>query len=174
MNDYQYIYFDSEEDRKRFIVEMTGIRDKVIAKLEQMPEEEWYIPRYHGWTPAAMLAHLNTRDTLGLWHIKLGLLGIRPQISKARLKSFNDFTANIFKNRVMESSIKGTRKNTGKIADFVEHLPVDRFSIQVFYPGHDRPITIEKAIQEHFLNHWRLHFQTMAEVDAQLNSIQQE
>ncbi len=161
-----YLFLDGENERQRLIVQIGQVREEVLNHLRSLPEAEWYEPRYHGWSPAAMIAHLNTIDSLSLWHIKLSLMNIKTQFPASMIHSFNDLVAKVFRNRVMATSMKSVPKNEARIADFITHLPMDKFSKQVFEPTSQRILTVEQAIQHYFLHHWQTHLLEMRQAEG--------
>lgn len=161
-----YIFLDGKVEREQLLRTIHRTREEVVQIIRSIPEDEWYTPRYHGWTPAAMVAHLNTVDTLSLYLIKLALLGFTPTMSTATLNRLNDFMARVFARRVMATSLESVEKNETRIADFITHLPMDKFSKRVFNPGDQKYLTIEQAIQAFFLHHWQTHLHTMREVEG--------
>ena len=46
------------------MADIRRVRQSVIQMAESVPPERHYEPRYHGWSLAALLAHLNTIDNL--------------------------------------------------------------------------------------------------------------
>ena len=55
-------YLDTEAERQELAGDIRRVRQSVIQMAESVPVERHYEPRYHGWSLAAMLAHL-TRST---------------------------------------------------------------------------------------------------------------
>jgi hypothetical protein len=161
-----YRYLDSEADRKRLVEDIRRVRRTVLQMVETVPRDKWYEPRYHDWSLAAMLGHLQAIDNLSLIQLKLALLGIRFPIPMEILNRFNNLTARIFRNRVVETTIHGIQKNEKRIADFIMYLPMDKFTAQVYHPPTNKYLTAEQAVQMLFLYHWQLHLQTMREVEG--------
>lgn len=164
-----YIYLDSDVERRQLIEAINAIRDEVMQILDTLPEEVWYTPRYHGWTPAAMLAHLNNVDGMAMFLMKLALLRIRPMFSIGIVNRLNDFTANLFKSRNLPNSRRVTDRNRKRIAEFITYLPMDRLSFEVWHPLRSKYLTVEQAIQEYLLIHWQMHLETMRNTESALH-----
>ncbi len=159
-------YLDSEADRRQLLDEFRQVRRAVISMTETVPEDKWYEPRYHNWSLAAMLGHLQMMDNLNLWLIQLALVGIRPPISIALVDQWNDTMAQVFQRRLVKATIQGIEKKEQVIADFIMNLPIDKFTAQVYYPPVGKYLTIEQALQVLFLHHWQNHLQTMLDVEG--------
>jgi hypothetical protein len=158
---HDYRYLDSEEDRRALLADIHQVREDVIKIARLVPESRWYEPRYHGWSLAAMLGHLQTTDRLSMWLMKAALLGIRLPIPTDMLNRFNDGTARVYKGRVLPTTIQGIQNYEKHIADFILKLPVDRFSRMVHDPALGKTVTIEQAVQEFYLFHWQEHLATL-------------
>ncbi|MBC7871425.1 MAG: hypothetical protein H7Y09_11355 [Chitinophagaceae bacterium] len=161
-----YLYLDGVAERQQLISEIGKVRQSVLQIVTYVPEAEHYEARYHGWSLAAMLAHLNIMDTSSLWLIKASLLGLRPSMSLAMLNRFNDSMARIYQKRIVSASLKSMNRNEKRIADFITHLPESQFSKSVFHPNKQQYMTVERAIQDLFLYHWGDHLRTMQEVEG--------
>lgn len=164
----QYIYLDSEVERQQLIDAMHAVRQDVAALARSIPEDEWYTPRYHGWSLAAMLGHLNFSDNISLLLIKAALLGFKPTFSKQTVDRLNHFTTRLFQKRVVSTSLVGMDKNMARLSDFIMTLPMDRFSLKVYHPMRAQHLTIEKALQDFFLFHWQQHLAEMRETENAL------
>lgn len=164
--DQSFRYLDSEADRRQLMDDIRQIRRVVISMTETVPEEKWYEPRYHGWSLAAMLAHLQMMDNLNLLLIQAALLGINPPIPKDWVDYFNDRMARVFQKRLVATTIRGIEKKERGLESFIVRLPIDKFSKQLFYPPYNRYLTIEQALQVLFLHHWQNHLQTMLDVEG--------
>ena len=164
--DPTYRYLDAQEDREALIKDIQQVRQEVMRMSEIVPEEQWYEPRYHGWSLAAMLGHLQLMDRLNMWLIQAALLGLRPAISTTLVNQLNDFMARIYQRRLMEASLRGLERSQRRIEDFIMHLPVDRFTVQVFHPPSNKYLTVEQALQVLFLYHWQEHLKTMREAEG--------
>jgi hypothetical protein len=160
-----YTYLDSQADREALVADIRHMRRVVLQRMEYVPRDKWYEPRYHSWTPAAMLGHLHLMDNFLLYWTQLALLGIHPRISPTVRDGFNDWMAGVFKNRRVETTINGIQKNEGRIADFILRLPINRYSKPVFSPVWQTYLTVEQGLQEFFLYHWHDHLQTMRQVE---------
>lgn len=164
--DQSFRFLDSDADRRQLIDEIRQIRRAVISMTETVPEEKWYEPRYHGWSLAAMLGHLQMMDNLNLLLIQMALVGINPPISMDLVDSLNDRMARVFQKRIISTTIRGIEKKERALESFIMRLPIDKFSKQVFYPPYNRYLTIEQALQVVFLHHWQNHLQTMLAVEG--------
>lgn len=161
-----YRYLDSEQDRQALVDDMAQVRQAVIAVARMVPEDQHFTPRYHDWSLAAMLGHLMLMDSLNMWLIQSALLGLRLQISMDQVDRLNGLLARVFRQRVVESSIKGIEQKEKRLADFILQLPVDKFTQQVYYPPRRKFLTVERGIQDVFLFHWQEHLETMLAVEG--------
>jgi hypothetical protein len=162
----EYIYLDTDAERQHLVEEIIRVRRATLQVVDVVPVALRYEPRYHGWSLAAMLAHLHNSDNLTLLLMQLGLLGIRLPISRAMNDRFNNFAARIFRQRLIETTIKDIQRNEKCIVDFIIHLPMNKFTRQVYHPDQQITLTIERAVQAFFLHHWQLHLQTMRQVEG--------
>ncbi len=162
---YPYVYLDSEQDRKQLITKIKEVRREVLALIDAMQDTDYYEPRYHGWSLAATIAHLNMSDSLGMLLIRAALVGIPVRVSAQQNDSINDFMAKVFKRRLVTTSRQSVEKNQKRIADLILTLPMDRFSRTVYMPGQG-DLTIEKALQYLYLFHWQHHLNIMREVEG--------
>jgi hypothetical protein len=156
-----YIYLDGEEERQQLIEAIRQVRREVLAIVEATPEDQCYEVRYHGWSLAAMLGHLNLMDNLYMLLISLALLGVRFPVPPEIQDGFNNFIAGIFRRRLIGASMRGAQVNEAKIADFINRLPVEKFTQQVYSVESKQYTTVERAVQEYFLFHWRNHLRTL-------------
>jgi hypothetical protein len=161
-----YIYLDGERERRQLILEIGKVRRAVLHVVENVPESGWYEPRYHGWSLAAMLGHLNLIDNVSLFFIRSALVGFRFRMSKRTVNRLNHFTIRLFQKRVVAASIKSIEHNEKVITDLILKLPMDRFSRQVFNPETQEFTTVERNLQDRFLFHWHGHLHTMREVEG--------
>lgn len=157
----EFRYLDTEGDRRELAGDIRRVRQSVLLLAESVPPERHYEPRYHGWSLAALLTHLNTIDTLALWAIKLALLGVHPPLSPRALDTFNDWTAQVFQRRVVATTIRGIHHTEDHVIDLLMTLPLDRFSREVYHPPSRSYLTVERALQQYFLFHWQEHLQTL-------------
>lgn len=162
----EFRFLDTTEDRQQLVDEIHRTRQSVITLAETIPQDKQFEPRYHGWSLAALLAHLNTSDTFALIAIKLALVGIRPPLSLGMLNQFNDFTARLFRRRIVATTTRTLQQGEDRIASFILTLPMDRFTREVYYPPESRYLTVEQALQQYFLFHWQEHLQTMQRVEG--------
>ncbi len=157
----EYRFLDSDDDRRALVADLRRVRREVINLARQTPEARWYEPRYHGWSLAAMLGHLQMMDALSLRLIQLALVGIRIPVSEGTLNLFNDVMARVFQKRVVATTLRGLERGEDRLADFIMRLPMDRFSRMVYDPAISAYLTVEQAVQELFLYHWQDHLQTL-------------
>ena len=154
-------YLDSDLERRALIKDIIAVRQQVIDIAQETPQDQWYEPRYHGWSLAAMLSHLHNVDNLAMLQIKLALMGIPFRMSSKMLDRINDAAARLLRRRLITTTINDIRKNETRIGDFIMYLPMDRFSKDVFYPPTGEIMTVERALQQYFLFHWHLHLATL-------------
>lgn len=152
-----YMFLDSAEDREELITQIASSRQTVRQLVEDIPEEDRYAPRYHGWSLGAMLGHLNLSDNLSLFLIRTALAGVPLQVSPGMLDRFNGFSTRMFQKRLVSSSLRGMDVNEERIATFIRRLPIDKFTVQVYHPAQGRFLTTERIVQELFLFHWHDH-----------------
>lgn len=161
MDEYSFIFLDGDEERRLLVKRIQETRQAVLNIIENIPEAEWYTPRYHGWSPAAMIGHLNLMDNLNLLLVKMALLNLRPRVLSRSRNRFNDRMARIFMKRRVPASLRSARRNEARICDFIMRLPIARFSKQVYHAQQGKYITVENAVQALFLHHWQEHLRTM-------------
>lgn len=166
MDNFETIYIDTPQDREHIIQNVRDVRALVRTAANTVPQDAWYSPRYHGWSLAVMLAHLNWVDSLALFSLKAALLNVKPRIGMSAVDRMNNFTARIFARRSLESSWRTTDKNIKRISDFVTYLPMDKLSKAVFYPPENDHLTVEKALQQYFIGHWAYHLHEILAVDS--------
>ncbi len=159
--DQEFRYLDTEAERQELAADIRRVRQAVIDLAEHVPEERHFEPRYHGWSLAAMLTHLNTIDHFAMLAIKLSLLGISPPLPPEALNWFNDATAQIFQRRVVATTIRGMKTNEASIINFIMTLPIERFTRNVYHPPTRSYMTVERALQQYFLFHWQEHLETL-------------
>jgi hypothetical protein len=164
--DQSFSFLDNEADRRKLLDDMRQIRRAVISMTETVPEDKWYEPRYHGWSLAAMLGHLQTMDNLNLLLIQLALVGVQVPVSRDWVNFLNDRMAQVFQRRVVATTIRGIHQKEKALESFIMTMPLDKFSKQVFYPPNNRYLTVEQALQVFFLHHWQDHLQTMLDVEG--------
>jgi hypothetical protein len=160
-----YRYLDGEAERIALIEDIQKVRREVLQIASFVPPDQQFEPRYHGWSLAAMLGHLQLMDNLLMWAIELGIIGIRIPIPLSLLNQFNDRMAGVYRQRVIATTIQGIHKKEPAIEAFILRLPVDKFSKLVYDPALEVTLTVEQAVQEFFLYHWRDHLDTMRKVD---------
>ncbi|MAS36794.1 MAG: hypothetical protein CL610_22505 [Anaerolineaceae bacterium] len=164
--DQSFRFLDSETDRNALIADIRQVRQAVINMTTIVPEDQWYKPRYHDWSLAAMLGHLQFMDNAHMLLIQLALVGVRPPVSMRMVDRMNDVMAQVFRRRMVPTTIRGIEKKEKELADFIQTLPIDKFTTQVFYPPVNHYLTIEQALQVLFLHHWQNHLKTMQNVEG--------
>ena len=157
----EYRFLDTETDRQALCSDIRRVRQAVLEMAKRVPESQWYEPRYHGWTLAAMLGHLHQMDRLTMMLMQAAMVGIRIPTTPALLNWFNDAMSRVFRQRVMQTTIKSIERNEKNIADFIMRVPVKQFSKMLYDPAIDKTLTVEQAIQEFFLYHWQGHLAEM-------------
>lgn len=161
-----YRYLDGDRERQELIDDIRRVRRAVVQMAEAVPENRRYEARYHGWSLAALLAHLVISDRLSLWAIQWALAGVRPPVPSPLLHGFNALSARIFRKRVISTTLRGLRADEKRIAGFIRRLPMDKFTRMVYDPTGDAYITVERAVQVCFLFHWQEHLQTLQKVEG--------
>ena len=161
----KYRFLDSDDDRRQLADDIRRVRRDLLRVADLVPEAKWYEPRYHGWSLAAMLGHLQMADNLTLRLMQFALVGVRLPLPESLLNRFNDVTAGLFKARLVPTTRRGIERNEARITDFVLHLPMDRFTRTVYHPALGTYLTLEQAMQEFFYHHWLEHLQTMRQVE---------
>lgn len=165
-----YRFLDTETDRQELVDDIRRARQAVLKIAQSVPEAQWYEPRYHTWSLAAMLGHLHMLDRLSMFQIQMAMLGINVPISQGMLNAFNDMMSKIFRQRVLQTTIKSIERNEANITRFILAVPIQRFTKTLYDPAIAANITVEQSIQEYFLFHWQGHLQDMREVEATARS----
>ncbi len=161
-----YRYLDTLEDRQQLAQDVAQVRAAVLAVVDQIPEYEHYLPRYHGWSPAAMLGHLNTVDNLARWQIQAALLGIHPRVSMGLINRMNGLMAKVYRTRLVTTSTRNIQRNERRIIDLIMRLPMQQYSKSVYYAPFEMYTTVERVLQDYFVYHWQEHLQTMHIVEG--------
>jgi hypothetical protein len=161
-----YRYLDSEADRQQLVDDTRRVRQQVLQMIEIVPQDKWYEARYHNWSLAAMFGHLQLMDKLMMLNIQAALIGVRFPIPITMVNQLNDTMARIYKNRVVETTVRGIRKFDETLADFILRMPIDKFTVQVYHPSSNKYLTIEQALQVFFLHHWEGHLQSMRNIEG--------
>ncbi|MDZ4766353.1 MAG: hypothetical protein SGI73_17565 [Chloroflexota bacterium] len=159
-------YLDSEADRRALIEDIRRVRLAVVTLARAVPPDQQALPRYHGWSLGAMLAHLHLSDSLALLQIKVALIGVHPAFSLKLLNRFNGTTTRWFQKRVVATTIRQIESGEARIADFILRLPMDGFSRPLYYTAGETELTAERAVQAYFLHHWQEHLTTMQKVEG--------
>jgi hypothetical protein len=159
-------YLDSDADRRELVADVQAVRAAVIGRILALPAAAHHVPRYHGWSPAAMLTHLHLIDSLARIQITFGLIGIAPPIPMRLIDPMNDAFSRWMRARVVSSTVRSLGTGEKAIVRLILTLPMSRFSRRVFYPALGEYLTIERALQAYFVYHWRSHLETIAAVDG--------
>jgi hypothetical protein len=161
-----FLYLDSDAERRQLIDDIRQVRRAVLQIVDIVPIALRYEPRYHGWSLAAMLTHLHNTDNFSLFLIQAALLRVRIPITKKMNDRINDFSARIFRQRIIETTVKDIQRNEKRITDFIVRLPISKFTCEIFHPDLEINMTVERAVQALFLHHWQGHLQTMRQVEG--------
>lgn len=160
-----YRHLDAETNRRALVEEIRKIRQEAPRLVALVPQNQWYTPRYHGWSLAAMLGHLHMMDNLTLRMMQFALRGVSLPISKSMLNLFNDTMSRFFRQRDVETTLRELQKNEPHLIAFVLRLPPDKSHRKLYDPWLESYLTVEEAVQEFFLIHWQGHLQTVRQVD---------
>jgi len=156
----------SDENRRALVAGMKQVRQDALRLVEIVPKNQWYTPRYHGWSLAAMLAHLYFMDNTTLLMMQAAMRGIAFPLPKSALNLFNNFTtARIFKEREVEATVNAIQKNESRLVAFVLRLPPDKFQRKLYDPWLECYLTVEESVQEFFLIHWQNHLKTVRDAE---------
>lgn len=161
---YRNLY--DEAEKQKVIQAIRKIRRDVLQAAEAVPPDQWYTPRYHGWSLAGMLGHLQLVDRLAKWMMQASMVGIRLPVPLNVLNGFNDLMAPVLKNRKIETTRKGLERNEAWVIDFIEQLPPAKFDVPVYNLLYQEYVTLEQGVQLYYLFHWHHHYQTMRGVDG--------
>ncbi|NDJ60849.1 MAG: DinB family protein [Chloroflexi bacterium] len=163
---WDFRFLDTEQDRQTLLADMRRVRRAVVELAEGLPGDRVYAPRYHGWSPAAMLAHLHFTDNISLIAVKLALLGLQPKVSKASWNRVNNITTRVFQRRLLATTITEIKANEARIGEFILQVPLERFTRTFYYPPAEKQLTVEQALQVLFLFHWQEHRQTIERTEG--------
>jgi hypothetical protein len=161
----QYRRLTSEADRQSLVEDIRKVRREVRRVFDLVPKDRWYEPRYHGWSPAAMLGHLELMDGVLMKMVGSAASGFRWSISTGILHQLNGVMSGVFRRRLVETTLVGLERGEAQVIDFVQKMPPERYDRLVYDPALGIFLTIEQALQEFFLEHWREHLATMRAVD---------
>lgn len=161
----QYRRLNTEADRQALIADIRQVRRDVSRVFELVPKDRWYEPRYHGWSPAAMLGHLELMDGVLMRMVGSAASGFRWSVSTGMLHQMNGIMAGIFRRRLVETTLAGLERGEQQVIDFIQKMSPERYDRLVYDPALGVFLTIEQALQEFFLEHWREHLATMRAVD---------
>jgi hypothetical protein len=162
----EWRFLDTEADRQALIADIKRVRRAVITLARGVPLDKHAEPRYHGWSVSAMLMHLYVIDSLGMLQIKAALIGISPRLPMAALNGFNNACARLFRQRLIETTIRQIETHQERISAFILALPIEKFTAPVWHPPSRAYLTVERALQAYFLFHWEEHLATMHKVDG--------
>lgn len=167
MNNTKRLYrsLASEENRRSLVAEIKKVRQDVLGLVEIVPKERWYEPRYHGWSLAFILAHLNMMDDLNFQLMQSALRGFTLPIPKRALNAFNNLTSRVFRQREIQGTLDEIRRKEARILAFVLKLPPDQMHRKAYDPWIQSYLTVEDAVQEFFLIHWQGHLQTVRDAE---------
>lgn len=157
----QFRFLDTDADRAQLIADIQRTRRAVISIAEAIPPEQHALPQYHGWSLAALLAHLHFTDGFALTRLRLALVGIQLPLTHSGQNAINDLNALLMQRRVVETTVREIRLHEPRVVDFIMTLPLDRFSRPVYHPQTGSSVTIERALQLYFLFHWQEHLDTL-------------
>jgi hypothetical protein len=161
----QYRRLNTDTDRQALVEDIRKVRRDVRRVFDLVPKDRWYEPRYHGWSPAAMLGHLELMDGVLMKMVGSAASGFRWSVSTSMLHQMNGMMAGIFRRRLIETTLAGLERGEGQVIDFVLKMPPERYDRLVYDPPLGIFLTIEQALQEFFLEHWHEHLATMRAVD---------
>lgn len=164
MSEYRnsvFIFLDGDTERRQLIDALKKTRLEVISIAERVPPDQWYEPRYHGMSLGAMLGHLNLMDNLFMLVIRASMSGIRLHLSGRMLGRIYQFTARVFRRRIVTASIRSAMKNEARIAELIQTVPIDQFTREIYSPMHDKKLLLEQALQAFFLHYWQAHLIAM-------------
>jgi hypothetical protein len=161
----QYRRLNSDQERQALVEDIRKVRREVRRVFDLVPKDRWYEPRYHGWSPAAMLGHLELMDSVLMKMVGSAAGGFRWSVSTGMLHRMNAIMAGVFRRRLVETTLTGLERGEGQVIDFVLKMQPERYDRLVYDPALGIFLTIEQALQEFFLEHWREHLATMRAVD---------
>ncbi len=161
-----FIYLDGPEERTALIDAIKQVRRAVAALAEGVPEGHHYTPRYEGDSLATTLAHLATADAAGLWLLNASVNGFYIRIPAFVVEAVDQLLRWVFQRRLVDVSLAGIARKQAQIIEFIESLPMDRFTADVHHPGIKEPLTVERALQMYFLHHWQAHLRIMQQVEG--------
>jgi hypothetical protein len=161
----QYRRLTTDAERQALVEDIRKVRRDLRRVVGLVPEDRWYEPRYHGWSPAAMLGHLELMDGVLMKMVGSAASGFRWSVSTGMLHQMNGIMAGVFRRRLVETTLAGLERGEQQVIDFVLRMPPERYDRLVYDPALGIFLTIEQALQEFFLEHWREHLATMQAVD---------
>lgn len=161
-----YRYLDGDKERHELADAIRYVRQVALRVATIVPPERHYEPRYEGWSLAGLLAHLHISDLLSMKAIQLALVLPRIPVPLPLGKRFERLTEGVFRQRRVETTVRGIRANERHITELVLHLPMDRFTRLVYDPISDSTQTVEQAMQLCFLFHWQEYVLKMQKVEG--------
>ncbi|MBZ0280920.1 MAG: hypothetical protein K8L97_09270 [Anaerolineae bacterium] len=165
----EYYSLATEENRRILIADMKKVRQEALLYTQIVPQEKWYEPRYHGWSLAFLLAHLQMMDNLTRQLMQAAMLGISLPSTMGLVNFFNDSAARLFKQRKVENAIRQIQQDEPKLIAFVLKATHPKLGRRLYDPAIDRVLTVEQAMQEFFVYHWRWHIEDIAVVDGRMD-----
>lgn len=153
-------------DKAAFIQAVRKIRRDLLRVADSVPPDQWHSPRYHDWSLATMLGHLQVTDTLAHWVMRASLSGIRLPLPLRVINGFNDLMAPLLGKRVVSATRQRLESNEAWIVDFIMQLPPEKLDTPVYSVLHQRFIPLEQGVQLYYLFHWHDHYRTMRQVDG--------
>jgi len=161
----EYRSLDTDENRRALVSDMKRIRQEALRLINLVPKDKWYEPRYHGWSPAAMMSHLHSMDNLTLSMMQAAMRGVALPVPKSALNLFNNVMSRVFKTRNMEATLLDIQKNEARLIAFVLRLTPDQFQHKLYDPWLECYLTVEESVQEFFFIHWEGHLQTVRDAE---------
>lgn len=162
----EYRDLSSEENRRLLVENMKQVRRDALVLIRAVPPQSWYKPRYHGWTPAFLIAHLQIMDNATLRLMQLAMRGISIPSTLGLINVLNDVSAKLFRQRKVENTIHRIQTDEPHLISFVLRAPKDQLQRVIYDPAIEKRLTVEQAMQEFFVYHWRWHMGDMQAVDG--------
>ncbi len=160
-----YLSLESDENKRTLVADMKRIRQDALRLVQLVPKDNWYEPRYHGWSLAAMMSHLHSMDNLTISGMQAAMRGVSVPLPKSALNMFNTVMSRIYKTRDVETTLLDIQKNEARLIAFVLRLTPDQFRRKMHDPWLESYLTIEEAVQEFFFIHWEGHLQTVRDAE---------
>lgn len=165
----EYRSLATEENRQAVIEDMKKVRQEALRFVNLVPPNQWYEPRYHGWSLAFLLAHLQMMDNLTRQLMQAAMLGVSLPSTMGLVNFFNDSAARLFKQRKVETTVHQIQQDEPKLIAFVLKAAYPKLQRRLYDPAIDRVLTVEQAMQEFFVYHWRWHIGDILAVDGRFS-----